>query len=97
MGLAVGHVDGGEAQALDVGGDQTSAEFVLPGQPLLNDLVDRLAGQDRDAVPGLLQVREGVVAGLAERFVREVRIRRLHFLNSYDVRLPGLQPMEHEV
>ncbi len=94
--LAVRAVDRGEEEILHARGEQARSELLLARESLLRHL-QRLAAEDGDAVPALLAVEHGVVAGPADLLVRELLVGELQLLEADDVGLPLGEPVEHEV
>ncbi len=94
--LAVRHVDRGEGQVAEDGTDHPRTVLFVAGQPALGHL-ERLAAEDRHAVPGLLAVARRGVAGGLELGVRELLVGQLELLQPHQVGLARAQPVQHEV
>ena len=86
-GVAVGEVQAADGDAADVGLDVAAVGVVRIAGQAAPGLLRLLApGEDGDAVPALLAVPDGLVAGLADRVDRELLVRRLQLLQAGDVR-----------
>ncbi|RMH44233.1 MAG: S1 family peptidase [Deltaproteobacteria bacterium] len=95
--LAVRHVDGQHAHAVDRGRDQARlvvrTAVVEPGA----NVVQRAARRDRDAVVRLLPVRGDAVAGGRKRIVRKLVVGDLGFLHAQHIRCVSLEPRDDAV
>ncbi len=91
--LAVRHVGADDARAVDRAADQA---FLLVGEMRVaaNHIVNGLAGEQGDAVVGLLAREGDLVAGCLDLCLREIVVFQLQFLQAQHIGLGGGQPVE---
>ncbi|EAU66357.1 hypothetical protein STIAU_1064 [Stigmatella aurantiaca DW4/3-1] len=92
--LSVGHIGAHHANPAHRRRDEPRMGVLHPIRQAQHHVRGLCLREDGHPVVGLLPVRDGVVARLADRFRGEVRIHALQLLEAEDVRLVGLQPVQ---
>jgi len=96
--IAVGQIDGGHAhrdRGLDQGLQIAGLFIAVVAGQAAPHVRQRVFRQQGDAVVALLTVRLDVVAQVLEGLARELLVHALDLLEAGDVRIGGLNPLQH--
>src|SRR5574343_876798 len=91
--LTVGHVGADDAGVTDRAADQALL-FVGEMRVAADDVMNRLAGEQGDAVVGLLAGEGDLVAGRLDFGARKIVVFELQFLQAQGIRLRRSEPVE---
>jgi hypothetical protein len=94
-GIAVRQIKAANQDSGDIGLEITTLAVIrVAGQPAPGLLRLSTARQDGDTVPALLAVPDRTIAGLTDRRLRKLLLRRLQLLQANDVRLSPREPAQ---